>query len=171
MVRTSTLPKSDMERSGDGARQAARRDLLLQVVRATGEVRLGVTGASMLPALWPENVVVVHPQCYADLQPGQVIVFFREDRLVPHRIVHVQGDQLITCGDSVPRCDPPVSASDIVGRVVAIERNGRRISPAQSPWQRAGAAILRRSELCIRVLLFVRRRWRRAPQTETAWAR
>ncbi len=64
--------------------------------------------------------------------------------------------QLVTRGDSLGRNDPPISRHELLGRVVAIERGSRHLSPRRTSWQRIGAAILSRSEFCTRVVLGLR---------------
>jgi len=148
-----------------------RQELFREILRSAGEARLAVNGASMLPAIWPGDVVTVRAFEVADLRPGRIVLFPRENLVVSHRILAVRPDgTIITGGDSAPRRDPPISPADIIGRVVAIERNGRRISPEQSTWQRCVACILRHSDFCTRVLLFLHHRSRPTPNSEVAWA-
>jgi hypothetical protein len=59
----------------------------------------------------------------------------------------------MTQGDSVPACDPPVNASEVVGQVIGISRNGQPVPVGFSFWQRSAAFFLRRSDFCLRLLL------------------
>ena len=127
-------------------------ELVADVARSFGEVRLKVTGASMIPSIWPGDVITVRHDA-ASLRPGQIVLYSREGRLVAHRITRVQGDLLSTRGDSVPSDDPPIHASDIVGQVISVARNGHRVHLNQSSWRRAGSSILRRSDFCLRMAL------------------
>lgn len=52
---------------------------------------------------------------------------------------------LVTRGDARSRCDKPVKAGEVLGRVESIERNGRRVSPRLSFRQRVVGLVLRRS--------------------------
>lgn len=147
-----------------------RQELFREILRSAGEARLAVSGTSMLPAIWSGDVITVQHCEAAGLRPGEVVFYMRGEGLVAHRVVANSGGRLIARGDSLPDCDRPVSAADILGRVVAVERNGRWISPAQSNWQRCVACILRHSHFCARVLLFLHRRLHGAPDREMAWA-
>jgi signal peptidase len=144
--------------------------LAADVARAFGEVRLKVTGASMLPAVWPGDTLVIERRDSAELQPGQIVLRLRDGKLVAHRMVRWSGERLVTHGDSLPHSDPPSYGAEIVGRVSCILRQGRRISPEQTFWQRAGSAILRRSEFSVRMTLRIGRRLQRLRSMEPLWA-
>ncbi len=128
-------------------------ELVEEVARTAGEVRLKVTGTSMLPAIWPGDVVTVRRCDPAELRRGQIILYRREGKLTAHRIRRISPDQLITRGDTVLSCDPPVRALGVVGQVVGILRNGRSIQPEWSFWHRAVGSMLRRSAGCTRIAL------------------
>jgi signal peptidase I len=133
--------------------QSACCDLVVDVVRSAGSASLGVMGCSMLPAIRPGDVLMVERHHSDELQPGQVILYSRNGKLTAHRIIQVSDEYLLTQGDSLPSRDLPVRWSEVVGRVTGICRNGRPVSLQRSPWQSVVAAILRRSELCIRLYL------------------
>ncbi len=135
--------------------QSACCDLVAEVVRGVGSASLKVTGLSMLPAIWPGDVLTVRSLSSEQLHPGQILLYRRYGKLTAHRIIHVAGDHLVTRGDCIPAFDPPVQASEIVGRVVGISRNGRAIKLQPSLWQRAAAWLLRRSEACTWLMLRV----------------
>jgi signal peptidase I len=102
-----------------------------EVVRAFGEVRLRVFGTSMVPAILPGDLVSIHRASLQDISLGEVVMFLREGRLFVHRVVgrkvaananDSDAPFLITRGDRLPHEDPPVSAPELLGRVVTIER-------------------------------------------------
>jgi signal peptidase I len=136
-------------------RRAACCELVAEVARSAGQVRLIVSGASMLPALWPGDLVTVRRCEAAELQPGSIAVYRREEKLIAHRIVRITAGELIARGDSRPRCDRPVAVSAVIGVVDGIVRNGRRVSAEPSPGRTVVSWMLRRSELCTRLLLRV----------------
>jgi len=136
--------------------EAACCDLVTEVVRGAGSASLKVTGLSMLPAIWPGDVLTVRSQSPDLLEPGQIILYHRNGKLTAHRIVRVSGEELITQGDCVPSFDQPVQFSEIVGQVAGISRSGRMVKLQQSLGQRAAAWVLRRSEWCTRILLHLR---------------
>jgi hypothetical protein len=121
----------------------------------------------MVPAVWPGDEVTVRQIDMADLEPGQIVVFRQDEKLVIHRVECVRGDHLITRGDSRPRFDLPVQASEMVGRVLSISRSGRTVDPRQTFWQRIVSSILRRSEFCTRVTVHINLRLRRLRDMRT----
>lgn len=150
--------------------QALRQDLFVELLREFGAAKLAVSGASMLPTIWPGDVVTIQSKQLCELRAGEIVLAGREGTLIAHRVKTVS-DRLITQGDSMPQCDPPFAASEILGQVVAILRNGRNIPLQQSLWQRAVSAILRRSDFCLRMTLRIGRRWHRVRRMELLWAR
>ncbi|HEV2645993.1 MAG TPA: S24/S26 family peptidase [Acidobacteriaceae bacterium] len=137
----------------EAERRAACCELVADVAHSAGEVRLKLTGTSMLPAMWPGDEVTVQRCSLTNLQPGQVVLFRSNGSLVAHRIIHASADGLITRGDSVPQRDPTVDASAIVGCVVHVVRNHRSIDIKPNWRHRTLAALLRRSHLCLRLTL------------------
>ena len=125
-------------------RSAVGCQLVTDVARSFGEVRVKVTGASMIPAVWPGDVITVRSTSLVDLQPGQIVLHRREEKLIAHRVTRIHDNLLITQGDSIPYEDPPVNEADMVGLVVGLLRNGHLMDLKQSEWQRISALILRR---------------------------
>ena len=150
-------------------RAALGCELVADLANCFGEVRLKVTGASMLPCIWPGDVVVARRVKPADLRSGHIVLCRRQGELVAHRVTSAHRDLLITRGDILPQHDPLVGASDIVGRVVCILRNGRRMDPEQSYLQRTVSSILRRSDFCTRMMLRVGRRLRVPQRGGMSW--
>lgn len=145
-------------------------ELVAEMADRFGEVRLKVTGASMIPAVWPGDILTVRRCDISEMHPGQIVLYRREEKLVAHRITCVRGDLLTTQGDSLPHEDPPIRESNIVGLAVLLVRNRRRLHLKQSRWQRVGSSILRRSDFCTRMTLRLGRRLRPSGNREISWA-
>jgi len=135
-------------------------ELAAEVLRSSGKLRLRVTGTSMLPAVWPGDILSLRSHGVVDALPGDIVLFGREGRLVAHRVVErtIGQDKMqwVTRGDSVGSNDPPVSSHELLGRVTAIERGSRRLTPHQSSASRLFSWILCRSELATKVVLRIR---------------
>lgn len=146
--------------------EAQRHDVCCELVcdaaRISGEVRLKVAGASMLPALWPGDVLTVRHCESSELKQKQIALYLRDGTLTAHRVKQVSGDRLILQGDALPRFDPPVKASEIVGQVVGISRSGRPVRLERAFWQQAFSFMLRHSEVFTRITLFLSRRLARS---------
>ena len=65
------MPRADAE----ARRYAACCELVFDVAHNSGEVRLKVTGSSMLPTVRPDDLVTVRGCEFADLHAGHIVVF------------------------------------------------------------------------------------------------
>src|SRR5215472_5701874 len=133
-------------------------ELIAKVLQAEYEARIRVTGTSMLPAIWPGDVLLVRPLGDTDFAKGNIVLFLRNGRLFAHRVVDRSDDRLITRGDAVPDCDPPVSASELLGVVAGIVRNdgSMRVVPSAPPMRHGMIALaVRHSQLAYRMVLKV----------------
>lgn len=103
--------------------ETVRVALLREVLDRAGRVRLRVQGTSMLPCIWPGQVVDVSKVEVQDLSNGDVLLLARAGRLFCHRLVriahHADGTDIHTRGDFLGVDDPPFSAADLLGRVDA----------------------------------------------------
>ena len=95
-------------------------------------LRLRVRGTSMIPALWPGEMITVRPVGFDALAVGDIVVFARDGQLVAHRLqcIMEEGDddsqslRLATRGDTSVDADDPVHAAELVGRVSSVQRFG-----------------------------------------------
>jgi len=131
--------------------------LVAEIARNFGAVRLKVTGTSMLPAIWPGDTLTIRRRSIEQLRPGQVVLCYRNQGLVAHRLIGRVGDRLITRGDSLSDRDVPFSQDEFLGEVVSVVRGGRAVDPSPAWWRHTASWILRHSELCIRILLRLKR--------------
>jgi hypothetical protein len=136
---------------------AAKHELAAEVVSRFGEVRLRVNGASMLPSVWPGDVLTVRRRSAAELRPGRIILCYRKGRFVAHRLVGKRGAHWITRGDSHVFEDTPFCAEEVLGEVVNIQRGSRSIPLSPLWWHRATSWLAARSEASTRMVLRLRR--------------
>lgn len=73
---------------------------------------------------------------------GDVIVFRRRGTLIAHRVLSIfesdTGSIFVTKGNNIPHFDPPLSNSEIVGRVLAVKRGNRYTSLDTVVWKILG---------------------------------
>ena len=136
---------------------AAKHELAAEVVRQFGEARIKVTGTSMLPAVWPGDVLTVRRNEPSELLPGRIVLCHRDGRFFIHRLVGRRKDGVITRGDSLGFEDPAFRDDQVLGEVVSIVRDGRPASLSPAWWHEAGSWMVRHSDLCERIFLRLRR--------------
>ena len=97
--------------------------LATESLRASGRLRLRVRGESMLPTLWPGDVVEIASCSVGDVRPGEIVLALREGRFFLHRFVaRLLGDDFLLRGDSMPHADPEFSNGALIGRLVSWPR-------------------------------------------------
>jgi len=142
-------------------RSELKGQLFLEILKSSGRAKPAVAGTSMLPSLWPGDILEVHRQSVAEVSPGDIVLFERDGHVLAHRVVGKLGGPertlLITRGDRLSRPDSPVSPEELLGHVTAILRGGRRVDPRLTRWRRVTSWVLSRSDLCTRLALLVAR--------------
>ncbi len=133
-------------------------DLAGEVLRSSGRLRLRVMGWSMLPTVWPGDMLVVDSVKSDGVCEGDIVLFGRDRRLFAHRVVknNAGGNaKIVTRGDAMPAPDPPVDETQLLGKVSCIIRNGKCIEPRRSlrVSERAVAALVRGSDTAARVVV------------------
>jgi hypothetical protein len=111
----ASTPRSSW--SAEGAALVAEALRGARSLHHTPRVRLRVRGESMLPSLWPDDVVEIASCSMDDLRPGEIVLALREGRFFLHRLVAPctpNGFRLR--GDSMPGCDPSYPPEALLGR-------------------------------------------------------
>ncbi len=122
--------------------ESVKCELLAETIRRQGSARLRVQGSSMLPSLRPGDLLRVERRAPAQIEPGAIVLYTREQRLFAHRVLRRDPDgNLIARGDRLARPDPPLRPEELLGQVTWVERAGSGFAPARrAGW---GAALLR----------------------------
>jgi len=140
-------------------RETLKCELASELLRSAGTLRLRITGTSMVPIVWPGDILTVRGHDASEALPGDIVLFHRAGKLVAHRVVErtfrENEIQWVTRGDSVVDNDAPISGHELLGRVTAIERRSRRRILHRSLASRLISWILRSSHFCRRLVLFV----------------
>jgi hypothetical protein len=111
------------------AREGHKLDLAVEVLRSSGAIRLQALGTSMLPSVWPGDILSIENQPVDQIFPGDIVLVARDRRFFVHRLIEKRNSQWITRGDSLPQNDAPVADAQVLGKVFAIHRKSRVISP------------------------------------------
>ena len=114
-------------------REDPKLDLVAEILRRRGSIRLKVLGTSMLPSLWPGDLLTIQGLAYDEAVPGDLVLVLRNNRFFVHRLIERQRGRdclwWITKGDALRDCDPPAAASELLGRVAGIRRGNRSFVP------------------------------------------
>ena len=134
-------------------------ELIADLLLNGHKVKFRAPGYSMYPTILHDDVITVEPVDPSAVRVGDIVLYQNESSLIAHRIIKIlkrsernsrsapQGPQdrsappikagtstsetllFILRGDARPACDDPVAAEQILGKVVLVETNGRRIDP------------------------------------------
>jgi len=69
------------------ASDQGRCSLAAEALRSWGTLKVRANGVSMLPTLWPGDVLTVQSVCPEQVEPGEIVLYMRQDRFFIHRIV------------------------------------------------------------------------------------
>jgi phage repressor protein C with HTH and peptisase S24 domain len=141
-----------------------KNELAAEVVRSFGELRLRVTGSSMLPAIRPDDLLLIRHCRVEQAGPGDVVLYIRHRRLFAHRVISRSGARLVTQGDGIAEPDLPLTANELLGKVIRVMRRGKSIrneSTLTLP-ARMAAALFRYSAIAGRLFTLLHGLQRRA---------
>jgi hypothetical protein len=139
--------------------QDTRLDLAAEVLHRFGEVRFVAQGTSMIPSIYPGDLLTVRSEAIAGARCGEIVLFLRGGRLFVHRVMRKwpERDRVVfaTRGDALAQEDPSVDGSQLLGRVTGILRYGRPVKLANpiGPWMQCLRWGVRNSETFARTLL------------------
>jgi hypothetical protein len=139
--------------------QEDRCSLAAEVLRSWGTLQLRATGSSMLPTLWPGDVLTIRSRSFQHVEPGEIALYVRGGRFFVHRVARESNQNgepvLVTQGDSMAQEDLPVRSMELLGTVRKIHRDGAVMVPAKtlSPFRLTVAWMLCHWSLCRRVVL------------------
>jgi signal peptidase I len=114
------------------AREQRKCSLAAELLQSSGKLKLRATGASMLPTLWPGDLLTIQYSDFDQVKQGDVVLFLRQGRFFVHRVLsktRLGHEFLITRGDCMPQADRPVRPGELLGRVTKIERDVSWFAP------------------------------------------
>ena len=95
-------------------------------------MRFRAGGRSMTPTIDDGEVLIVAPAAAHEVEIADVVFCQTRSRSLAHRVLSIsegtaRSPQLTLCGDAALEIDRPVSAQQVRGRVIAVERAGQRV--------------------------------------------
>ena len=114
--------------------------LIADLLHRFGRARVRVDGISMLPAIRPRDVVLIGHCTIEQIRIADVVLFTVGSRLFVHRVVRIGSGHsgppfVVTKGDTHSQEDLPIASSQLLGRVLALWRNGHA-RPEPLPYSR-----------------------------------
>jgi signal peptidase I len=110
-------------------------NVIEELLRSGRTIRFRAPGHSMSPLIRSNDLLLVQPIDSGGVRRGDILLYRSADQLTAHRLVDVHPDsgaaapRLVLKGDARRTPDPPVAPDQILGRVVAVERNDREFDP------------------------------------------
>ena len=142
--------------AGESALTQQKLALCSAALRSGETIRIRAFGASMLPTIWPGDVLVIAGASSEEFVCGDIVLAKRES-LVIHRLMKRTVEHCVLRGDAMAQNDAPFSPADVLGKVVEIRRGGCVVVPQQGiqPLWRALAFLLCHSWVCRTIALRV----------------
>lgn len=143
----------------------ARLELGAELLERGERLRLRVKGSSMLPSLYPGDLLTFRRCSPSEIVVGDIVLFESEGPcFVAHRVAErmaVEGDsRLRTRGDAMCACDAPLGENEVLGRLSRVERKGRHLPPPRlGPVRSLLASLVQRSRWAARVLVAAHNRF------------
>lgn len=154
-----TSPHARPASSISSASHDTRLDLAAEVLHRFGEVRFIAHGSSMIPSIYPGDLLTVRSDSASDARRGEIVFFLLGGRPFVHRVMRKWPERnrvvFATRGDALPKEDPSIDASQLLGRVTQIQRRGKSIPVVAKPgpFTRARRWAVRNSPTFARLLL------------------
>jgi len=108
-------------------------ELVGEVLRSFGSVRLQVTGCSMLPSVWPGDTLIIQRRHVQEVAVGDILLYRRKSGFVAHRVISepdsLGRSRVGVRGDAFPGQDELLCRSEILGTVSRIVRGKKSMLP------------------------------------------
>lgn len=104
--------------------------LIIAALKLGKSVRIRSLGCSMLPSIWPGDVLLIENALSERFEPGDIVVIRKSSELLIHRLVS-KGTSWVTRGDAMSQADQPVKPEDVLGKVKKIQRGNQVRTPDQ----------------------------------------
>jgi ATP-binding cassette subfamily B protein len=140
------------------------RELVDRLLEDDHQLIFRMKGYSMYPCLRPGDKGIVEKCAPIALRPGDIIVFYQQERLVAHRLIKRTETGFLTKGDHTTFYDAAVPADQLVGKLVSFDRGGKHFSTDSIAMRRIARFALKSGSLFTRLnrfrSLFIRLRMR-----------
>jgi hypothetical protein len=146
-------------RTATGSRDSLKRELAVEILERFSEVQFIAHGSSMLPFIYPGDLLTVRSFGCSPPSAGDIVLCFRQGEFRVHRIVGIVRDGpsalYVLRGDALLEDDPPVRRPELLGRVASVLRRGEpcKLDSSKALRQRLLRSVVRRSSAASTLLL------------------
>src|ERR1700694_5722465 len=98
------------------AHEGYKLELAAEVLSSGGTIRLQALGTSMLPSIWPGDVLSIERKADEEIVPGDIVLVARQNRFFVHRLIERNNAHWITRGDALPCNDEPAEEVQVLGK-------------------------------------------------------
>jgi peptidase S24-like protein len=145
------------------SREDHKLQLAAEALSAGHTIRLQAQGTSMLPSIWPGDVLSIERKPGREIVPGDIVLVAKQSRFFVHRLIEKHDARWITRGDSLPQNDELAPEVQVLGKVSLIHKKSRTTvpNPRPSPLSRALAWMLCEWDAFRNVALRIHSIWQR----------
>lgn len=101
------------------------------ILESGRQLSISATGTSMYPTIQNGDRIVVRPAKANNISIGDVILYTGNGEMIAHRLIRKLKKNgrmiLVTKGDALPWFDNPPAPENVIGKVITIERKGRKV--------------------------------------------
>jgi len=103
-------------------------NLCREVLAKGNTLRFRALGGSMFPFIRAGDIITAKPILPENLTVGEVLFYYKDGKFFAHRLKEKSSNRLmITRGDNLPFDDHFITPSEVLGKIVMIERKGKKI--------------------------------------------
>lgn len=107
-------------------------ELSTELLRKGQSVRFKAPGRSMNPTIKEGETITIQPVAASTVGKGDIILYSFKKGFIAHRVVRIlrkksDAPSFIMRGDASGASDCPVSAQQVLGKVISVEREGRNL--------------------------------------------
>jgi hypothetical protein len=132
---TCCQPVTPLPSNFPPSREHVQLDLAAEVLRRFGEVRIVELGRSMIPSIYPGDLLTIRSGEKSAARCGDIVLHLRAGRFCLHRVTRTWQERgrlmFATWGDAAAQQDPPFDEDQFLGRVTTIVRHGKPVEFAQ----------------------------------------
>jgi len=100
--------------------------LIVDLLARGHAVQFRARGDSMYPVIRDNDLLHVEPA--QRIARGDVVLILADRGLTAHRVTSRRGTTIVTRGDNAPAPDDACDASQVLGKVLYAERDGKRVN-------------------------------------------